>query len=76
VSRATAEAPADKLALRLLGEARGAFLTKCKTRLSEQYGVVQKEHVEVPDPLLEEMAKLRLGALQLEDRRAGDRRKD
>src|SRR5258708_40214145 len=40
------------LALRLPAEARDEFLEKYKTRLCQQYGVVQKEYVEVPDALL------------------------
>ena len=43
---------AGTLALRLPAEERDAFLVKYKTRLCEQYGVVQKEYVEVPDALL------------------------
>lgn len=41
-----------KLALRLPEADREAFLKKYKTKLSEQYGVVMKEYVEVPDALL------------------------
>jgi hypothetical protein len=40
------------LALRLPEVARESFLKKYKTRPCEQYGVVQKEYVEVPDALL------------------------
>src|ERR1700759_5607081 len=47
------------LALRLPAEAREEFLAKYKTRLCEQYGVVQKEYVEVPDALLEKTAELK-----------------
>jgi hypothetical protein len=47
------------LALRLPAEAREEFLKKYKTRLCEQYGVVQKEYVEVPDALLEKTAELK-----------------
>jgi hypothetical protein len=46
------------LALRLPAEAREAFLTKYRTRLMEQYGVVQKEYVEVPDELLADTLEL------------------
>jgi hypothetical protein len=35
------------------------FLEKYQTRLSEQYGVVLKEYVDVPDALLEKTAELR-----------------
>jgi hypothetical protein len=47
------------LALRLPPEAREGFLKKYKTRLCEQYGVVQKEYVEVPDALLKKTAELK-----------------
>ncbi|HSS50982.1 MAG TPA: hypothetical protein VLX28_18735 [Thermoanaerobaculia bacterium] len=47
------------LALRLPGEAREGFLTKYKTKLCEQYGVVQKEYVEVPDALLAKTSELK-----------------
>jgi hypothetical protein len=47
------------LALRLPAEAREEFLKKYKTRLCEQYGVVQKEYVEVPDALLEKTSELK-----------------
>lgn len=49
---------AGKLVLRLPAEARDEFLVKYKTRLCEEYGVVQKEYVEVPDALLEKTAEL------------------
>ena len=48
-----------KLSLRLPEEARKAFLTKYKTTLSQQYGVVQKEYVEVPDALLKKTSELK-----------------
>lgn len=41
-----------KLALRLPGEEREAFLKKYKAKLCEAYGRVQPEYVEVPDLLL------------------------
>ena len=47
------------LALRLPEEARDAFLKKYKTTLCKQYGVVQKEYVEVPDSLLKKTAELK-----------------
>jgi hypothetical protein len=40
-------------------EVREAFLKKYKTRLCQQYGVVQKEYVEVPDALLKKTAELK-----------------
>lgn len=48
-----------RLALRLPTAERELFLEKYQARLSEQYGVVLKEYVEVPDALLEETAELR-----------------
>lgn len=38
---------------------RAAFLEKYKTRLCEQYGIVQKEYVEVPPALLAKTAELK-----------------
>ena len=40
------------LALRLPADVREAFLKKHKTKLTEQYGAVMKEYVDVPDSLL------------------------
>jgi hypothetical protein len=50
---------AGKVALRLPEDARDAFLKKYKTKLCEQYGVVQKEYVEVPDTLLGKTRELK-----------------
>jgi hypothetical protein len=47
------------LALRLPAEARDAFLKKYDATLCKQYGVVQKEYVEVPDALLKKTAELK-----------------
>ena len=47
------------LALRLPEGVRDAFLTKYKASLCKQYGVVQKEYVEVPDALLKKTAELK-----------------
>jgi hypothetical protein len=47
------------LALRLPDDAREAFLKKYKTTLCKQYGVVQKEYVEVPGGLLRKTAELK-----------------
>jgi hypothetical protein len=47
------------LALRLPAGARDAFLKKYKTTLCKQYGIVQKEYVEVPDALLKKTAELK-----------------
>ena len=44
--------------LRLPAELRETFLSKYKTGLLEQYGVVQKEYVIVPDGLLRKTAEL------------------
>jgi hypothetical protein len=46
------------LALRLPADAREEFLKKYKTTLCKQYGVVQKEYVEVPGRLLRDAAEL------------------
>src|SRR5438034_8628196 len=45
--------PSGRLSLRLPSSEREAFIEKYKTKLVEQYGVVMKEYVEVPDELLE-----------------------
>jgi hypothetical protein len=50
---------AGRLALRLPATEREAFLKKYKTTLCEQYGVVQKEYVDVPDALLARTQDLR-----------------
>src|SRR5262249_23749955 len=47
------------LALRLPSDDRERFLTTYKTKLSEQYGAVLKEYVDVPESLLKNTAKLR-----------------
>jgi hypothetical protein len=46
------------MALRLPEDARIAFLRKYKTTLCKQYGVVQKEYVEVPPTLLRKTGEL------------------
>lgn len=48
-----------KVALRLPDGEREAFLKKYKAVLSENYGVVQKEFVEVPDDLLKKTSELK-----------------
>jgi hypothetical protein len=50
---------AGTLSLRLPEAAREPFLKKYKTTLCVQYGVVQKEYVEVPDALLKKTAELK-----------------
>jgi hypothetical protein len=47
------------MALRLPQGEREKFLEKYKTGLFEAYGVVQKEYVTVPDPLLAKTAELK-----------------
>jgi hypothetical protein len=47
------------MALRLPPDARQAFLDKYGTRLCQQYGIVQKEYVEVPPALLARTAEMR-----------------
>jgi hypothetical protein len=49
---------AGVMALRLSEKEREAFLKKYATRLCTQYGIVQKEYVEVPDTLLRKTAEL------------------
>jgi TfoX/Sxy family transcriptional regulator of competence genes len=46
------------LALRLPSPERDAFLATYSTRLSEQYGKVMKEYVDVPDSLLRNVDEL------------------
>src|SRR5215468_6637275 len=48
-----------EVALRLPEGEREVFLKKFKTKLCEQYGVVQKEYVIVPDALLQKTAELK-----------------
>jgi len=47
------------MCLRLPPKEREAFLAKYKTRLCQQYGIVQKEYVEVPPSLLKKTAELK-----------------
>src|SRR5215470_15850475 len=47
------------LSLRLPEGVREEFLKKYKTRLSQQYGIIQKEYVEAPDALLKKTAELK-----------------
>jgi hypothetical protein len=48
-----------KLALRLPGAEREAFLKKYKAKLCQAYGIVQPEYVEVPDSLLSSTRELK-----------------
>ncbi|HXB10864.1 MAG TPA: hypothetical protein VNZ45_02675 [Bacteroidia bacterium] len=50
---------ADEIAIKLPEEERVKFITKYKTKLLEQYGIVQKEYVVVPDSLLSKTAELK-----------------
>jgi predicted transcriptional regulator len=50
---------AGVMALRLPERDRDSFLKKYATRLCAQYGIVQKEYVEVPDALLRKTAELK-----------------
>jgi hypothetical protein len=50
---------AGVMALRLPEKDREAFLKKYASRLCTQYGIVQKEYVEVPDTLLRKTAELK-----------------
>jgi hypothetical protein len=47
--------PSGRVSLRLPEAAREAFINKFKTKNVEQYGIVQKEYVEMPDELLAKM---------------------
>jgi hypothetical protein len=47
-----------RLALRLPEDVRAAFLTRYKTKLVTDYGIVRKEYVEVPEALLARTAEL------------------
>ena len=52
-------AKTSPLAPRLPADVRDAFLKNYKTTLCKQYGVVQKEYVEVPDALLRKTSELK-----------------
>jgi hypothetical protein len=47
-----------KVSLRLPEDVRATFLAKYKTKLSEEYGIVRKEYVVVPDALLAKTSEL------------------
>jgi len=49
----------DEMTLKLPADEREKFIAKYKTRLAENYGVVQKEYVVVPDSLLEKTGELK-----------------
>ena len=50
--------PAGVMSLRLPEGEREKFLKKYKTKLFESYGIIQKEYVTVPDPLLAKTVEL------------------
>ena len=50
---------AGVMALRLPEQQREAFLKKYSAKLCTQYGIVQKEYVEVPDSLLQKPKELK-----------------
>ena len=52
-------AKGDFVGLRLPAEERIKFIDKYKTKLVEQYGVVQKEYVVIPDDLLQKTTELK-----------------
>ena len=49
----------DEVAIKLPEEARAKFITQYKTKLLQQYGIVQKEYVVVPDSLLQKTNELK-----------------
>ena len=49
----------DEVTLKLPEKERIKFIEKYKTKLAENYGVVQKEYVVVPDSLLEKTDELK-----------------
>ena len=49
----------DEVTLKLPADERVKFIEKYNTRLAENYGIVQKEYVVVPDSLLQNTDELR-----------------
>jgi hypothetical protein len=49
----------DEMTLKLPADEREKFIEKYKSRLAENYGIIQKEYVVVPDNLLEKTAELK-----------------
>jgi len=49
----------DEVTLKLPADERVKFIEKYNTRLAENYGIVQKEYVVVPDSLLNNMEELK-----------------
>jgi hypothetical protein len=48
----------ETLVLRLGPEDRAAFLERFGTRFHEAYGIVQKEYVDVPSPIFDDLAAI------------------
>ena len=51
--------PNGRLSLRLPAAEREQFIEEFGARLTEQYGIVQKEYVEVPDAVLDDIDVIR-----------------
>jgi hypothetical protein len=49
----------DEVTLKLPEDEKQKFIEKYKTRLAENYGIVQKEYVVVPDDLLQHLDELK-----------------
>jgi hypothetical protein len=49
----------DEVTLRLPADERVKFIEKYNTKLAENYGIVQREYVVVPDSLLQKTAELK-----------------
>jgi hypothetical protein len=49
----------DELALKLPADEKAKFLEKYNTKLAENYGIVQKDYVVVPDSLLQKTDELK-----------------
>jgi hypothetical protein len=49
----------DEMTLKLPADEKEKFIAKYKTRLAQNYGVIQKEYVVVPDILLEKTGELK-----------------
>jgi len=49
----------DEVCLKLPESVKSKFIEKYKTRLAENYGIVQKEYVVVPNTLLQQLDELK-----------------
>src|ERR1700742_1165428 len=49
----------DEVTLKLPADERAKFIEKYNTRLAENYGIVQKEYVVVPDALLQNTGEMK-----------------